>query len=360
VITLELVLIFTILGIGLLVGIVAIRNALFVRAVKKKATEVWVYDSGDPARILGKAFDLDEHEAPRLFYVDRDVAWGGATANYRAVIGIRDDRFTSRHRLYYQNTDCTSTDLDGICIGRAGNEGDDNQGVGSVPIEGAGESPIERGGGVGYLYPLQGGPSYGIGRDLDEPVTGLPGTLFRATAISCDTTLVQSRWTSQNVGEACQLFSIPAEVLAAFCPSGRSNPLCESENCRCLGNEGQPTGSCSPECACPDGWYRATGLNGNNCCPIGSEFDQQAGLCRSAEGDLVQAEPVQTAGGVNVFSIFEPPFHVNLPPDTTGTFFHVQPGATEGENIPTNIPYEGSGPMDFSSPADGVEGAPPP
>ncbi|HLF57936.1 MAG TPA: hypothetical protein VI942_13940, partial [Thermoanaerobaculia bacterium] len=48
VITLELVLILTILGIGLLVGIVAIRNALFVYWQKKKAQAVLVYDSSVP------------------------------------------------------------------------------------------------------------------------------------------------------------------------------------------------------------------------------------------------------------------------------------------------------------------------
>ena len=73
VITLELVLIFTILGIGLLVGLVAIRNALFKWFVNKQAQTVWVYDSSDPAKVLGPVRDFDEHEAPRLFYIDRNL-----------------------------------------------------------------------------------------------------------------------------------------------------------------------------------------------------------------------------------------------------------------------------------------------
>ena len=106
VITLELVLIFTILGIGLLVGLVAIRNALFKWWVNRQAQTVWVYDSSSPAKVLGPVRDFDEHEAPRLFYIDRNVTWQDSlgdpfTANFRAFIGVRDDRFTGRQRIFY-------------------------------------------------------------------------------------------------------------------------------------------------------------------------------------------------------------------------------------------------------------------
>ena len=48
VLTLEFILIITILGIGLLVGIVAVRNALIVHIANKKSQQVYVYDSSDP------------------------------------------------------------------------------------------------------------------------------------------------------------------------------------------------------------------------------------------------------------------------------------------------------------------------
>jgi hypothetical protein len=339
VITLELVLIFTILGIGLLVGIVAVRNALFVYWQKKKAQTVWVYDSADPVHILGPARDFDEHEAPRLFYVDRDVPWGDPPVerNFRAFVGVRDDRFTSRHRIFYEGPGCTGP---AICIQGAGSEMPDSRHVGEVVEELTPGEPmptdewVDHAGGVGYLYALQEGPSYAIGRDPDTAGNpgGLPGALYRQSAELCDADTTQSVWESQRVGSACVERTVTLVVSDLNCPpsasgcSGGADPQCSD------------TGS---SCDCPAGWFRPTG--GSNCCPDGS-VEGAPGQCRN--GSLFEAELVDLFYDAG----FTPPFKVNLPPDPD-SFELLAPGGGEGEpGIPTGVPYEGSS-IDFDNPS---------
>ena len=80
VITLELILLVTILFIGTLVGIVAIRDALIKRYVSQQSQVTVVVDA--EGRLLGEAVGFDEHDAPRLFYIDRTQS-----TNYRTLIG---------------------------------------------------------------------------------------------------------------------------------------------------------------------------------------------------------------------------------------------------------------------------------
>jgi hypothetical protein len=310
ILTMEMILIFTILGIGLLVGIVAIRNALFKLYVTRQAHAVYVYDSDDPPKRLARVRDFDEHEAPRLFYNDRGVEWpagGGELHNFRAMIGVRDDRFTSRHRIFYKGEGCTGDP----CIAGASVEASDNEGVGFVQdSDGTDEltRSIQEAGGMGYLYALQrigepggvAGPSYGIGRDVDEPISGLPGTLYRQTATTCSAGDIQSRWTSQRVtaAEPCEPFV--GETDGFKCPSaaGQCTPAASS---LCVVSGGT--------CSCPAGYIDDGSAN---CCPDGSTH-AAPGRCRLA--DLFEAEAVENASGVNALSVFVPPFRVNLPPD---------------------------------------------
>jgi hypothetical protein len=364
IITLELVLIFTILGIGLLVGIVAIRNALFVWWQKKQSQTVWVYDSSDPVQVLGPARDFDEHEAPRLFYIDREFAdldpadpppagvdpsWQGR--NFRAFLGVRDDRFTSRHRLFYASPDCSGF---AACIAGPGEEGDDNRAVGSPTV---GEA-----GGIGSIYPLQQGPSYGIGADLTnvvgvDPLDGFPGALYRSSATQCEDTTIESLlsyWESQRVGYPCTPFAF--EISGPIsCPAGqRDNPGCTTDppgNPLC-----QPTPA---ECMCPPDYYRVNGQSGggsgNNCCPIGTVFQQGTGTCRGV-GGLQEAVPVDLFNGIE----WTLPFRVNLPPDPSSwELLAPGPGGEGSPGVPTGIPYEGSGPFDFNVPPAGGESDPP-
>lgn len=187
IITIELMLIITILIIGSLAGIVAVRDALFKHYVNRQAQTVLVSDANGV--VLGTPVDFDEHEAPRIFYIDRSLI-----PARRALIGIRDDRFTGREPLYYQGASCRGEP----CIKRPSDELVDSRSTDGIVGTGA----------VGYLYGLQGTPTYAIGRSPD----GLPGRLYRETLDSCPFELDQvgSRWLSQKVvaGEPCEPYVI--------------------------------------------------------------------------------------------------------------------------------------------------------
>ncbi|UTW12051.1 hypothetical protein [Marinobacterium rhizophilum] len=211
IITIELILIITILLIGSMVGIVAVRDALFKYYVSQQSQEAYVSD--DAGVVLGKAVGFDEHEAPRIFYIDRTQE-----QNYRALIGIRDDRFTGREPLYYEGNSCQGDP----CIKSPSNESADSSGTDGIAGTGA----------VGYIYGLQGTPTYAVGR----APTGLPGFLYRETPAQCAASPqdIGSRWLSQKVvaGEPCEsyTFDVSSEdalldclvnpQLSCDCPSG--------------------------------------------------------------------------------------------------------------------------------------------
>lgn len=160
VITLELIIIISILGFGTLVGIVMIRDALVKHYVAKQSSEALVADA--EGRILGEAIGFDEHDAPRIFYVDRSQE-----TIYRTLISVRDDRFTSREAVYYSGTACTGVP----CIKAISDELASSRGTDYLPGTGN----------VSYFNALQGGPNYAVGRGT----TGLPGHLFRESALVC-------------------------------------------------------------------------------------------------------------------------------------------------------------------------------
>lgn len=187
VITLELILLVTILFIGTLVGIVAIRDALIKRYVGQQSQVAVVVDA--QGRLLGEAVGFDEHDAPRLFYIDRTQS-----TNYRTLIGVRDDRFTSREPLYYAGNSCEGDP----CIKATSDEATDNTGVDGISGSGS----------VSYFNALQGQPNYAVGRGVD----GLPGALFRETPQACpiEAEQIGSRWLSQSVvsGKPCEAVSL--------------------------------------------------------------------------------------------------------------------------------------------------------
>ncbi|WP_339906894.1 hypothetical protein [Pseudomonas guineae] len=187
VITLELLLLVTILLIGTLVGIVAIRDALIKRYVGQQSQVAVVVDA--QGRLLGEAVGFDEHDAPRLFYIDRTQS-----TNYRTLIGVRDDRFTSREPLYYAGNSCEGDP----CIKSTSDEATDNNGVDGISGSGS----------VSYFNALQGQPNYAVGRGVD----GLPGALFRESPQACPVEAEQigSRWVSQSVvsGKPCEVVNL--------------------------------------------------------------------------------------------------------------------------------------------------------
>jgi len=411
VITLELVLIFTVLGIGLMVGIVAIRNALFVYWQNKKAQTVWVYDSsvdgsGAPApNLLLPVRDFDEHEAPRVFFVDRNVEWCvpfGAVdctdleRNYRAFVGVRDDRFTTRPRVFYSELGCTGKP----CLPSVSNETADNLAIGYLnsaidtnndgTADAFDTAQLQFAGGVGYLYALQHGPNYGVGADIDQTYNGLrlPGTLYRQTADACleGGESILSVWTSQEVTSAEPCLNLPAtlEIESAKCPSGQEgdaagepcnvspnvDPRCVTGGTcaggvnvglSCYENSHCPGSTCtltpSLICACPVGWAKDVGAN---CCPPGSTHTPAGQCVIGTDGVFFLATPVQHADGSgNAFANLTPPFLVNLPPDPL-RFEMLAPSGTEGvAGTPTGVPYSPERDFDFGV-APASEGGSPP
>lgn len=221
VITIELILIITILVIGSFAGLVAIRDALIKRHFSKQSEEVTVYDATGTR--LGKAIGFDEHEAPRLFYIDRTVpplSPDPNHRNYRALISVRDDRFTSREPVYYEGENCTGTP----CIKSPSDELSDSRGLSGDIHTGV----------TGYLYALQNinGPTYAIGSSPD----GIQGYLYRSTANACavPAQTLQSRFLSQKVitGSPCENYEAPTDsppdtscvlddpVVGCSCPAG--------------------------------------------------------------------------------------------------------------------------------------------
>jgi len=266
VLTLELILITTILLLGSI------------------TSEMLVSDGNN--RVLGKVLGFDEHEAPLIPYVDRSLpplAPDPAHRNYRALIGIRDDRFTSREPLYYEGPNCAGDP----CIKVASDEVSDSRGTDGIRATGA----------VSYIYALQGGPTYGIGRSAD----GIRGDLFRSTPAACPIApaSIQSRYLSQKVvsGSPCEAFSISAEDADTSClvsvnPGSIPAPL-------------QPEETAVSCASCPSGFesqgdvldryqkdvkksakdaLSILGLNkvnitlGDICCPEGSQLSEESDL----------------------------------------------------------------------------------
>lgn len=188
ILTIEAVLIFTILGIGLFVGIIAVRDALFKYSLSQQDQDFYVFDSSDPVIVIGKVAGFDEHEAPLVPFIDyaarTDV--NGNLLNFRALIGVRDDRFTSRQPIFYSGASCTGDP----CIAGPSTEASYNIGIDDIPSTG----------GVGYLNALQ-GISYGIGIGNAGEIKG---RLYRQSLNACTTNLV-SAWDSQRVvtGSPC-------------------------------------------------------------------------------------------------------------------------------------------------------------
>ncbi len=219
IITVELLLIVTILVIGSIVGLVAIRDALVKRVESQRSQEVVVQDANGVA--MGKAIGFDEHEAPLIPYIDRTAPPAlpdPQHRNFRAFLAVRDDRFTSREPVYYSGDNCTGTP----CLKTASDEDTDSFGI----------EKTEETGSVSYLYALQQSPVYAVGASTNH----VPGFLYRSMPQACpvDAGAIRSRYLSQRVvsGSPCEPFA--------------------------LGGGGQPETTCLADvgdgCVCPAGF----------------------------------------------------------------------------------------------------------
>ncbi|PLT24687.1 hypothetical protein [Pseudoalteromonas sp. MelDa3] len=199
ILTIELILIITILIIGSIGGVILVRDALIKRHQTKVDNQITVVDANN--RPLGIAVSFDEHQAPLIFYTDR-----GAKNTYRALIGIRDDRFTSREAVYYDAPNCQGNP----CLKGLSDEATDSQGV----------SKLNNTGNVSYINALQQGPNYAIGQ-LGNTVIG---QLLRSTPQQCPANSEQilSRYVSQKVvtGSPCESFEIDKQPADSSCLVG--------------------------------------------------------------------------------------------------------------------------------------------
>ncbi|MBB1455468.1 hypothetical protein [Pseudoalteromonas sp. SG43-5] len=207
ILTIELILIITILIIGSIGGVILVRDALIKRHQTKVDNQITVVDANN--RPLGIAVSFDEHQAPLIFFTDR-----GANNTYRALIGIRDDRFTSREAVYYDAPNCQGNP----CLKGLSDEATDSQGV----------SKLNNTGNVSYINALQQGPNYAIGQ-LGNSVIG---QLLRSTPQQCPANSEQilSRYVSQKVvtGSPCESFEIDKQPADSSCLVGVTalgNPL---------------------------------------------------------------------------------------------------------------------------------------
>ncbi|MBB1281882.1 hypothetical protein [Pseudoalteromonas sp. SR41-1] len=207
ILTIELILIITILIIGSIGGVILVRDALIKRHQTKVDNQITVVDANN--RPLGIAVSFDEHQAPLIFYTDR-----GENNTYRALIGIRDDRFTSREAVYYDAPNCQGNP----CLKGLSDEATDSQGV----------SKLNNTGNVSYINALQQGPNYAIGQ-LGNSVIG---QLLRSTPQQCPANSEQilSRYVSQKVvtGSPCESFEIDTQPADSSCLVGVTalgNPL---------------------------------------------------------------------------------------------------------------------------------------
>jgi len=211
VLTIEALLIFTILGIGLFVGLVALRDAVFKYKLSQQDQDFYVFDSSaPPAKVIGKVAGFDEHEAPLVPFIDYGARTdgNGDPINFRALIGVRDDRFTSRQPIFYSGAACDGT----ACIAGPSAEASYNTGIDDATTTG----------GVSYLNALQ-GITYGIGAGtgaVNSP-TDIRGWLYRQKIDACSAANLNSIWDSQRV--------VPLRPCVTIAPSISANGFFDAE-----------------------------------------------------------------------------------------------------------------------------------
>ena len=345
-ITMTMVIITTVVIVGLFVGLSAVRDAWFKKKVFEHSVDVYVADADDV--ILGKAVDFDEHEAPLVPFVDYDVPnTSGDPVNYRVLVGVRDDRFTSRERVYYSDTsalNCTGTPCVFVpSTETSGPSAINSQGVDELPGTGGVSYQLatQAGGGIDSQY------TYAVGSTEGH----LPGRLYRQIPeVNCEVIIPDpsvdtyiSYWQSQRVvadegtdsgagtNPPCyqELIATAAVEEETFIRcQGNFPPANPSNNCcsfvgKQIGNKNCGAPICQDiggSCECPVGWHKL-GNNSGWCCPEGSNFSngqcqQVSTIVLPVDGDFLQAEDVTLPGSnTNVLDGLNPPFWVNLPVD---------------------------------------------
>src|SRR5690606_8430375 len=134
-------------------------------------------------------------ETPLVPFIDYD----NDPANWRALIGVRPHRFTSRQPVFYAGPSCSDNATTGVCLAAPGSDAAD--------AAFAATGQVTETGSRSHLSAMQWGPndepgpSYGIGNGGPIPDGQLIGVgiLYRSTSTPCTGT-IQSVWYSQRVG----------------------------------------------------------------------------------------------------------------------------------------------------------------
>ncbi len=199
--TLGLILVFTILIIGSLVGINILRAVFIV-----KAETGLIEDSAVTPATVGKAVSYDLCEAPQIPCRDTgltpaDIVTPGPTEGLYALLAVRPDRFVSRDRIYYTGADCLIPGGDTAYI---------------APPAVAATTPVLP---VGYLNALQ-SVSYGVGAPTGWVFATMsptgPGLLYRSADAAVPATVaVASVWTS--LAPDCVLETWGSGLTTAIC-----------------------------------------------------------------------------------------------------------------------------------------------
>lgn len=201
VVTVELLLVLTILIVGSLVGLIALRNGLFRLAEARHNSTLFVKDSAADTKRL-KPFGFDQCEGPRILCKDPET-------DLSALLSVRRNRLASRDQVYYLMPNCLG-----------------------MPFLAPPDDPVLP---VGYFNALQ-GRSYGVGAPsawdwngvtvagmCDDPLTELGEStgvdcrvlLYRSVAGASVTTVeVQSTWISFS--STCNEPVVPAEICVNF------------------------------------------------------------------------------------------------------------------------------------------------
>ncbi len=99
IITVELILIFTIVILATLVALAGVRNALIDSGIFLRP--LLVFDSTAPDAVLvGKVFDFDDSETPRILRLDPNT-------DLAIPLAVRNDRFATHTPVFYSADDCT-------------------------------------------------------------------------------------------------------------------------------------------------------------------------------------------------------------------------------------------------------------
>lgn len=189
ILSIEAILVITILGIGLFVGISAVRNALAVRNAYRDHTRFLVV--ADNGLLIGEAVGFDEYDTPLVPFVD----YHPSGKNYRTLIGVRPDRFTSRQAVFYEDEDCQPSAA--VCLAQP-----DSTLAASIFLALDMSSAVSYRvlPGESYLSAMQGedgAPLYGVG---GAPTGASGGLLFRTTGAPCGADELRAVWYSRAPG----------------------------------------------------------------------------------------------------------------------------------------------------------------